>query len=454
MRMLRVVLVFIAGLVTCAHATSAQQATMRAAGGDVLTLHDAVRAAARVHPTLQAARAYEDRADANVRELRASLLPAVTLESNATRFQEPMLVAPLHGFDMQRLPVFDRTLVQSSATVAYSVFDGGARGARLARASAQQHATRAQSDAALQALLADVTLRYAAVLVAREVLAAHDARVAALELERARARQLLEQGRAPRVVLLRAEASLSAALAEQSATRVRVDAAERELARVMGVDAAAVAGATLAPAAPSHTVAAREDAVQHALSQNAELRRLSDQAAAAHATVAEANAQWWPRLHFGGRYVHYASGAGDGVGEWQAGVQVSYPLFTAGARPAAIDRARAEEVAARAELQSARLRVADAVDRAYAAVDAARARAAAWQSAVVQMEEVARIERLALDQGAGVQTDWLSAQSELLRARASLVEARHDELVARVELARATGELTTAWIMDNVETVR
>jgi outer membrane protein TolC len=443
----RGLLVCVALCACVANATSAQQATS-------LTLHDAVGLALRAHPSLELARAGVERAEAGRRELRASLLPALSVESSATRFQEPMLVAPLHGFDPQRLPVFDRTLVQSSLALAYQLFDGGARGARVDRATALHAVAGAQLEQARQALLADVTRRYAAVLVTRELLAAHTSRVEALTQERARAAQLLEQGRVARVTLLRADAALSAATAELSATRVHVDAAERELARMVGLEAGAIARAVLVPALVASDVPSRDDALRATLAANPELRRLTLQVDAARATVDEARAQWWPRVHLGGRYVHYASGAGDPIGEWQTGLQLSYPLFTAGARPAAIDRARAEEAAGRAELELGRLRAADAVDRALAAVAAAHARAAAWQSAVVQTDEVSRIERLALDTGAGVQTDWLAAQAELLRARASLTEARYDALVARIDLARVMGELTTTWITDNVESGR
>ena len=74
--------------------------------------------------------------------------------------------------------------------------------------------------------------------------------------------------------------------------------------------------------------------------------------------------------------------------------------------------------------------------------------------AVAQSEEVARIEALALEAGAGVQTDFLRAQAELFQARASLSQARHGEIMARIELARVRGELSLAWIQDNMEMVR
>ena len=76
----------------------------------------------------------------------------------------------------------------------------------------------------------------------------------------------------------------------------------------------------------------------------------------------------------------------------------------------------------------------------------------ALRRAVQLQTEVARIEQLSLDAGAGTQTDYLRAEADLARARSLLVEAEHAEIAARVELARVVGELTTEWLNRNVET--
>ncbi|MGQ0562943.1 MAG: TolC family protein, partial [Gemmatimonadota bacterium] len=80
--------------------------------------------------------------------------------------------------------------------------------------------------------------------------------------------------------------------------------------------------------------------------------------------------------------------------------------------------------------------------------------AGALEAAVAQSQEVARIDRLALEAGAGVQSDYLTAEADLLRARAGLSEAHAQELMALVELARITGVLSESWLADNVESHR
>jgi outer membrane protein TolC len=97
------------------------------------------------------------------------------------------------------------------------------------------------------------------------------------------------------------------------------------------------------------------------------------------------------------------------------------------------------------------MNVADAVEQAHARARAAAARVDALSVAVAQLEEVARIERLALETGAGVQTEYLLAEAELLRGRAGLTEARATAVLAVIELARIAGLLTAEWFEGNVE---
>jgi outer membrane protein len=154
----------------------------------------------------------------------------------------------------------------------------------------------------------------------------------------------------------------------------------------------------------------------------------------------------------GGVYQLFSSDAGKTTTEWNVGIAVSYPLFTGGARSSAVGRAGAEARLAREELRLAELRIEEGVDRALNASLETRALVSALRRAVQLQTEVARIEQLSLDAGAGTQTDYLRAEAELARARSLLVEAEHAEIAARVELARVVGELTVGWLNRNVET--
>jgi outer membrane protein len=134
--------------------------------------------------------------------------------------------------------------------------------------------------------------------------------------------------------------------------------------------------------------------------------------------------------------------------EWQAGVQLSWSIFSGGGRSAAIRRAEADVFAAESDLAEIALDVETRIDAAMTAIESADARVEALEASVGQWEELVRIEALALEAGAGTQRDLLEAEAGLFQARAGHVGARSDAVMARVSLAGARGVLDRRWITD------
>lgn len=421
-----------------------------------LSLTSAVRLALASHPAVAVARAGEAEAASRVSEAVAARLPQLTTQGALTRFELPMIVAPLHGFDPTRPPTFDRTLVQGNGQLGYVLFDGGARGARIGGLRAEEGAAEANVSAAVMRLTAEVTRAYLGVLSTDGRLQAQRQSLAALEAERARVSRALEVGRAARVDLLRVEAALAQAEAEQIATATDLDVAVAVLARLVGLDPEHAAPGALQSVQLTDTTAAadREALLHRATTANPDLetaRRRRDAAASAHRA---ARAAWFPRLELGGGYLVYGSGAGDYTSEWQGALRFAYPLFQGGARQAAVSAASARADGAAEQYRFAELELENMLDRALASVRETRARVHAMARAVEHLTEVVRIEQLALEAGAGTQSDFLRADADLRRSRAALIEARHGEILARVELLRITGELTPEGLAELVESVR
>lgn len=417
---------------------------LSAQDGDTLSLAEAARAALDSHPSVEMARQAVVAARASASEARAARLPSVALQGSVIRFQEPMVVAPFHGLDLSDPPPFDPTLVRGGATLAYTLFDGGARSGRIGRAEAVGRSTEAELAEARMDLLHRVVEAYLSVLTAREVLEAHRRRLEALEAEHDRARRFFEEGAAPRVELLRAQASLSQARAEARAAQTRLGVARRELVRVTGLPQETVDPARLQPVAPPEPPGG--DAPADSTLSPPEVRSAEARVAAAERTRDVARAAWLPSFEAAAGFNEYGSGQGDFTGEWQAALQVSYPVFTGGARSAAGERADAELGRAREALALTRLETRSRSDLARSALEDALARTEALEAGVRQFEEVARIEALALEAGSGVQRDLLAAQASLLGARAQLAEARNSASLAAASLARVRGELSLDWI--------
>ena len=430
-----------------AGAPASPAAAQELAAGDSLTLIEAVRRALDERPALHAAAAARDAAVADRAGAASEWWPRLSLDAGVTRFEEPMLVSPLHAFDLQTIPDFNRTLVDATLGARWTLFEGGARLARSRGAAAALEAAEAGVEATADATIAIAVGAYTDVVAARQTLEAHDLRLEALAAERKRVALAREQGAAAGVDLARADAALASARADRVATAAALEVAAGDLARLIGVAAIGLPDRLEATALELDPVAVADSAASPVVEQ------ARWQARAAAAAADAARAAWWPVVSTRGAWIERGAAAESDTytGEWQLGLRLEWPLFTGGARAAAISRAEAERVQAEEQLAQIELDRRAAAERARAGLARARARAEALAEAVAARAEVARVERLSLDVGAGVQADWLAAEADLLDARAALVRARADAIVAAVELARAAGVLDLDWLAHRLE---
>ena len=432
---------FVPALV-CAVLTVA--ATPAAVAAQQLTLADAVAAALEGHPALAAAAARAEAIDGSADAARASRLPSLSATATLVRFEEPMVVAPLHSFDPQNPPRFEDALLQGQLGAEYAVLDL-ARPARIRAADALVEAAHLERTATEQDVIERTISAYLTVLSSRALLDAAEAQAEALEAERTRVKQNVGAGTAPEVDLLRASATLQQAVAERASAAAMVGLAERRLARVATLPNDRVRGAALAD------VAAERSAEPIVAASSPRIARAERSVTAAEAGLAQERAGRLPRLSASASLQEFGTPEGASAWEWQAGLRFSWPVFSGGATRAQIRRAEAELDAARAERAATALTIADELDAARTALAEAEARHVALRTAVAQWEEVARIARLALDAGSGVQRDLLEAEAGLFRARAGEAEARYDAVLALVAEARALGTLDTAWIRTTLE---
>lgn len=419
-----------------------------------LTLQHVVERALTTHPAVASARAVVDRSAADLSDARSRRLPGLNFDAAVNRFEQPMIVSPLHGLDLRNPPLFDRTPYQAGLSLNWTVLDFGRRSAQIRAQGALREAAGDALTSTEQQLTAATVHAYLAVLDARQTLAARDRLVAALQAADDRTRQLEAQGKAAHVDVLRMNAEVARAQAERITIVSQLDVAEHALAQFADLPFENVHGAALAPLALADTSAVTgAGLVPRALRTSNDLRELEQQAQAARAGVSAARATWLPTVQMQGAYIDRGRWAGNYAAEWQVGLAMSYPVFTGGSRASTVQRASADERLAAERVRAARLDVTQQIDQNLAALREAHARVAALESAVAQSQEVERIEKLALDVGSVVQTDYLDAEAKLYSAQASLIQARHAEIAARVDLARTLGDLSRDWLARNVESL-
>lgn len=416
------------------------------------SLTDAVETALASHPSMQAARAGQEVAHSEVGVAKAQWFPHLGLSASATRFEKPMLVHPIHAFTPEDIPPFSRSIYTGTVGLDFALYDGGGRGNRIREARARESSAGAHARATAQDLIQRVVFTYLNVLGQQQLLEAHERRLEALRAESARVQQVLDTGRAARVDLLRAEAELHRAEAERVERATALERSERELARLLGSSETSIPVQRLLPVSLSDSlVPPRDSLVAAARQSNAELQQALADVETSRARSRLSRAQRWPELDLFARGQAWSDAAGHDTAEWNAGVQLAYPLFTGGSRRHRIAAADAAVRDAEARLQILQLEIERRVDSARSDAEEARARARSLRSAVARFSEVRRIRLLTLDTGTGTQTDYLEAEADLLDAQARLIEARYREIASRSALAWHTGQLDLGWLRRNLE---
>jgi outer membrane protein len=413
-----------------------------------LPLETAVSRALAHYPTLTTAAAVEAEARALLGEAQAARLPDVHVRGSATQYQKATLVSPIHAFQVGQTPPFDETLLQTAVTGRYTLFDGGARRARIDQARWHVEASAAASEGIEDVIVAQVVSSYSRVLGRSLTLEAHERRLAALEAELDRVEQIRAVGRAADLAVFRVSAALATARAERASIAEALDMAERDLARLVGADPDETRAAHLEPLRlADRRVPDRDALVARALSASPTLENARHRLAAADAAVGAARSARLPHVEAVGNFLGFGSAAGHFTNEWNAGVQLVFPLFNGGATGQRIARARATRDAAAEQVRTVELQIRGELDRALSALREASARLISLESAIVQFAEVVRIEKLRLETGTGTQTDYLAAEADLLQTRASVADLQYAEVVAQVEVARITGALDPATLL-------
>ncbi|HSM51711.1 MAG TPA: hypothetical protein VLA75_09940, partial [Thermoanaerobaculia bacterium] len=103
---------------------AAPGARAQAGGGETpLPLSAAVASALAAHPSLAAAQARQEAAQATLGEAEAAGRPVARLLATGMRYGEPVPVTPIHGFSPADLPPFDETLVQGTLSLRTTLYD-------------------------------------------------------------------------------------------------------------------------------------------------------------------------------------------------------------------------------------------------------------------------------------------------------------------------------------------
>jgi outer membrane protein TolC len=429
-----------------ATAAQAQEARM-------MSLEGALALALERHPTMAAAVAAADAAEARVAEARASLLPRLDYVESYQRSDNPVFVFGTllnqgrfteENFDLGRLndpAALDN--FQSAFLLRQTLFAGGAN--RLAHSGAQVGRDLSAEDrrqAEMRVIFGVVQAYYGVQVAERNLLVMKDA-VAAAEEDVLRARALFESGLATEADLLSIQVH-GARLEEeriQASNLLEIRRAElnERIGEPLDRRYSLVTPLMRADGPKVREIPALEEV---ALSESPEMRgaRLDRESA----SIAERRARslYFPSLEArAGWESDRESFAGAGGTNWMVGLSLRMNLFNGLGDRARIGEAEAEARAARAREREAENRVRLEVRRAYLERDAARERLDVAEKAVAQARESHRITQARYEGGLASVTELLRSHNALLQAEVRQMSSIFEARMAALGLELATGTL-------------
>ena len=411
-----------------------------------LTFAEAVHRAAGSAPAVELAGLRTDEAQARVGQARAALLPNLGVSAgwvNRT-FNKNSLGIKLGGFSLPDLigpfNTYD-TRLQLSQTLLDFPSMGRVRAARAQVASAGAQGGAVSEGAAAGAAAAYLRAARAGAVVAARVA---DSSIAAELVGLAQAQKAA--GVSAAIDVTRARTQLVAAEGALLVARNQLDRGRIDLARALGLDPAAPLqlADTLSATLPGADVpASRDSIVVLALTGRPDLRAevaLGDAARSAQGAIA---AERLPRVGVEADFGSNGPTPGNSIGTGQVALQVSLPILDGFRR-----ERRADEQ--RAQVRESEVRVRDLHQQIVADVDGALldlASSEAQQGIAAERLKLANDElaqaRERFKAGVAGNIEVIDAQSSLLRARDTDIDARFAAASARVSLARAAGVART-----------
>ena len=401
-----------------------------AAPAQATTLEDAIAAAIRHAPEIQAAQADADAADARIGAARGQGLPSATLSGTIGAGR----LDPLGYFGLQAANVSPRA---AQLTVEQPLFTGGRISAGIAQAKAGSKAARAGEDLTRSQIVVATVQAYGDVLTAHRMVSLYERMVAQMEEIQRQAQLRFKAGESPNTDIAQAEARLAEAQAGLEHAHGNAVSADARFMNLTGLGPQDLQPLPASPPAPG-TV---EEALDIARAKNPGLAQAEAALAAARAAARGARAE---RLPMVGAFAEgstvrdqfFPDYRTDGV---TVGVRGRWQLFAGGGVSANIAQSDSLVRAADARVRAARLAVDEQTISAFQGVrSAALVEIAATRQAraAAQARDSVRHE---VRVGMKPQLDLLDAEREATAAAANEARAQSDRIVAAYRLLALLG---------------
>ncbi len=439
---MRPLLLMLAGLTVSVTGAQAQRpAPLR------LSFAEAVHRAAGEAPVVALATLRTSEAEARVRQTRAALLPSLALAGVWVNrdFNSQSLGIPFPPqFPIPNpVPAFNN--YDGRVTATQTLFDWSSV-KRVRAAGARADGSRAEAGATVEVAAQTAAVAYLRATRAQAVVAAReaDSSIAAELVTLAEAQKAA--GVSAAIDVTRARTQLVAAEGLLVVARNERDRARIDLARSLGLDPAtslALTDTLAATLGAADVPAERDSAVALALTNRPDLRAERARGAAARQAGSAIKAERLPRLEVAGDYGVNGLTVPGAIATRDVALKVSVPILDGFGREARVSEQDAVARESAVRERDLRDQIAADVDAGYLDLRSAQAQQAIAAERLRLAEDELAQSRERFKAGVAGNIEVIDAQSNLIRARDSDIDARFAAASARVTLARAAGVART-----------
>ena len=421
---------------------------------EAVTLRQAVMLALQQNPEFRTSTDEADAARARLKQVQSAWFPRFDFRQDFTRGNNPVYVFGTK-LTQRQFSTADFALnnlntptpldnFQTRFDGQWRLFDSGETLHHQRSAKRLVTAADFQTEQARQDLILEVVRDYYGVLVLEESAKAAEEAVKTAEASARRLETMHTAGLIVDSDLLSARVFLAQMKDRQIRAQNDLAVAEMQLALQMGlaVDAQAEPEGSLAePVALPKSV---QEWTQTALENRPALRAAQVQEEAMGDERKAAKAVFGPKVGMFGGVERDAMALGGPSGtNWIAGARLDINLFAGGAQKARMEEVTANAAKAKHTVEWFRSGVQMEVRKSYLDANAAAQRAATARDASAQAKESLRIVQNRYETGLTTVTELLRAQTAQLDAQTGYLGALQDWQVARAQLERAAGMLTS-----------
>lgn len=408
-----------------------------------LTLAQAIDLVLARYPSLAAAQAEIDGAQARTTQSKADRLPQISAQGGYTYNS----LRPYIGFAFPGGPPtsFYESITNSynaSVTVRQLLTDFGRTDALIALARTGELSARDALEQARHQLGYQTIQAFYGVVLLRQSIAVSDEELRALAEARRIAERKFSAGSATKFDVLTTQVREANARDRRTDAVAALAKQETALRQLLGL-APGTPVEVIGEFDPARPTLDLSTAIAEGLQHRPEMKRIRDDETSAQRRLEAANRERRPTLS-----AQATGGVDDGnlplmydnKGYVVAGVSVSVPLFTG-------ERITGEERAARAGIRAAQARVREFTDQIGADVEnaltdatAAQARLGNADTLVAQAQEALALAKTRYANGVITNYELLDAESAARSAELTQLQARYDCVLASQAVSRAAGE--------------